>query len=85
MTTTAATQLELTVPKNASLVRFLRGRLLERLSAIRDGELVLRDAFGVMRLGAPASDGLHVEVTIADTEAFYVAAASQGSAVGASR
>ena len=79
MTTTAATQLELTVPKNASLVRFLRGRLLERLSAIRDGELVLRDAFGVMRLGAPASDGLHVEVTIADTEAFYVAAASQGS------
>ncbi len=78
-THTATTQLELATPRNASMVRFLRGRLLARLGAMRHGELVIRDAFGVMRLGAPSSDGLHAEVTVADTEAFYLAAASQGS------
>jgi cyclopropane-fatty-acyl-phospholipid synthase len=76
-TTTA--HIELAEPKNTSLVSFLRRRLLQRLSGLRFGELVLRDAFGVQHLGAPSPDGLCVEVTVIDTEAFYFSVASQGS------
>lgn len=79
MNTSTAAPLDLVVRKNASLVRFLRGRLLQRLAHLSEGVLVLRDAFGVARLGAPSSDGLVVEVSVADTEAFYLGAATQGS------
>ncbi len=63
----------------AALLRAVRARLLQRLAKLQHGELVLRDAFGVVNLGTPAADGLRAEVTIADPEAFYLAAAAQGS------
>lgn len=65
----------------SALDRFLRARLISRLSGLRHGRLQLHDAFGTVELGSTASDGLSVCLEILDT-AFYRAIAAGGS-VGA--
>ncbi|WP_312707999.1 cyclopropane-fatty-acyl-phospholipid synthase family protein [Stenotrophomonas sp.] len=63
-----------------ALDAFLRRRLLDQLAPLREGSLLVRDAFGEQRLGQPSGD-LHATVTIEDP-AFYRKVAAQGS-VGA--
>lgn len=63
-----------------ALDAFLRRRLLDQLAPLRQGSLLVRDAFGEQRLGQPSGD-LHAMVTIEDP-AFYRKVAAQGS-VGA--
>ncbi|AWH21597.1 cyclopropane-fatty-acyl-phospholipid synthase family protein [Stenotrophomonas sp. ZAC14D2_NAIMI4_6] len=63
-----------------ALDAFLRRRLLDQLAPLREGSLLVRDAFGEQRLGH-ASGALHATVTIEDP-AFYRKVAAQGS-VGA--
>ncbi len=63
-----------------ALDAFLRRRLLDQLAPLREGSLLVRDAFGEQRLGQ-ASGELHATVTIEDP-AFYRKVAAQGS-VGA--
>jgi cyclopropane-fatty-acyl-phospholipid synthase len=63
--------------------RFLRQRLLERMSGLRHGRLVLKDACGTVELGDPASahPDLQIQLQVLDPE-FYRAVARNGS-VGA--
>jgi len=63
--------------------RFLRQRLLDRMSGLRHGRLVLRDACGTVELGDPASahPELQIQLQVLDPE-FYRAVARNGS-VGA--
>ncbi len=63
-----------------ALDAFLRRRLLDQLAPLREGSLLVRDAFGEQLLGQPGGD-LHATVTIEDP-AFYRKVAAQGS-VGA--
>ncbi|WP_312252443.1 cyclopropane-fatty-acyl-phospholipid synthase family protein [Stenotrophomonas sp.] len=63
-----------------ALDAFLRRRLLDQLAPLREGSLLVRDAFGEQRLGEPGGE-LHATVTIEDP-AFYRKVAAQGS-VGA--
>ncbi|AWH17724.1 SAM-dependent methyltransferase [Stenotrophomonas sp. ZAC14D2_NAIMI4_7] len=63
-----------------ALDAFLRRRLLDQLAPLREGSLLVRDAFGEQRLGQ-ASGELHATVTIEDPS-FYRKVAAQGS-VGA--
>ena len=60
--------------------RLLRQRVLDQLSGLGDGHIVLEDADGTVELGKPAGS-LPVRVWVADA-AFYRAAAAGGS-VGA--
>ena len=63
--------------------RFLRQRLLDRMSGLRHGRLVLKDACGTVELGDPASahPDLQIHLHVLDPE-FYRAVARNGS-VGA--
>ena len=63
--------------------RFLRQRLLDRMSGLRHGRLVLKDACGTVELGDPASahPDLQIQLQVLDPE-FYRAVARNGS-VGA--
>lgn len=79
MTTRAASHAPALTHAPTLLTRALRSALLARLSDLRGGELVLRDALGTTHLGRPADDGLRVEVSVLDADAFYLAAASSGS------
>ncbi len=63
-----------------SLDRLLRGRLIAQVRGVRHGQLVLRDALGVVELGEASGD-LRVRIDVLDP-AFYRAIASNGS-VGA--
>ena len=63
-----------------SLDRFLRNRLLQRLDALRDGEIRLSDALGQARAGRPGHVPA-IDLTVRDP-AFYRALAASGS-VGA--
>jgi len=72
----------LSQPAYGALDRFLRRRLLERLAAIRGGELRIIDAYGETLVGTPdPGDHLHATLRIHDA-GFYRAAAANGS-VGA--
>jgi cyclopropane-fatty-acyl-phospholipid synthase len=66
-----------------ALDRFLRKRLIARMSRLRHGRLMLRDALGTVELGEPA----HVDTDLCiridvDSPGFYRAVAANGS-VGA--
>ena len=67
-------------PRFSAFDRFLRQRLLERLTGLSHGRLVLRDALGNVILGS-AEGGLEVTLEVLDP-GFYRAIATHGS-VGA--
>jgi cyclopropane-fatty-acyl-phospholipid synthase len=70
-------------PAFGAFDRFLRGRLLDRMAALRHGELLLEDACGAVALGeaAAAHTDLRIHVQVLDP-AFYRYVAANGS-VGA--
>ena len=65
------------------LNRLVRQRLLQRMSGLRHGQLVIDDALGVTELGAPTtqSQNLRIHLKVRDMD-FYRAVATHGS-VGA--
>ncbi len=71
---------DLNRPRTGALDRFLRARLLARLSALQHGRLELRDAHGSLLMGRGV-DGPHVRLEVLDP-AFYRMVAASGS-VGA--
>ncbi|MBL8263762.1 MAG: class I SAM-dependent methyltransferase [Xanthomonadaceae bacterium] len=63
--------------------RFLRQRLVDRMSGLRHGRLTLCDAFGTIVVGDPAQAVVDLDVRIdVDSPGFYRAIAANGS-VGA--
>ena len=63
--------------------RFLRRRLIDRMSGLRHGRLTLRDALGTVVFGEPAQAAIDLDVRIdVDSPGFYRAIAGNGS-VGA--
>ena len=69
-------------PSYGALDRLLRSQLLARLDALDHGVLVVSDALGEHRFGAPGEGALPTVHLWIDDPAFYRAVAAQGS-VGA--
>ncbi len=72
-----------TAPAYSALDRLLRGRLIDRMGALRHGRIVLEDALGRVALGQPGDDPQPLEVHLRVRDpGFYRAVATHGS-VGA--
>jgi cyclopropane-fatty-acyl-phospholipid synthase len=69
------------IPEPTVLDRWLRGRLVDRLSGLRHGRLRLSDALGAVELGEIGTSTLSVDLEVLDAS-FYRAVAMNGS-VGA--